>query len=252
MLVGLWYLVSSTYSPLCSSTDDYRAHTTCMTEVERYELKGKKAPNQKQKKQTPQEAWMELLVQSIDAAPNHLQHKLSSIASLSNVPRKEKQFRNFCANSLNLRGNRQGETEVAEIWDYLKQLRENQMEERKQAEEAAKQEKEIQEAATKTEVDETKPQPVEDGSSDEEKSVDSAKHSGKKEDPLPDSNSVKKAMKKVLKKAPGKSLSVKKLRKEVRTYLKLPKTARQRLKDLVGKNCSGKFAVDGKNVSLKD
>ena len=92
-----------------------------MTEVERYE---KRAPK-KNGKVPPQQLWMDLIADAIDTAPAHLKHHLRDMASLDNVPRKEKPFRNFTSNSLNLRG-KNGDATVSEIWSYLKEIREKQ------------------------------------------------------------------------------------------------------------------------------
>lgn len=125
----------SSSSVLCVSffasfgaTDDYRSHTACMTEAERYE---KRTPAAKKNggKRTPQEQWRDLVEVCQEKAPAHLQHYLHTMAQLDNVPRKEKQFRNFTANSLNLRGKGQhGEKIVTDIWNLLKTEREKQRE----------------------------------------------------------------------------------------------------------------------------
>jgi hypothetical protein len=98
--------------------DDYRKHTSCVTEVERYE---KRAPR-KNSKVSPQQMWMDLITSSVETAPTHLKSHMRTMSILNNVPRKEKAFYNFTANSLNLRG-KSGEATVSEIWIYLNGLR---------------------------------------------------------------------------------------------------------------------------------
>lgn len=90
--------------------------------MERYE---KRAPK-KNGKVPPQQLWMELIVASIPMAPTHLQSYIRTMSTLDNVPRKEKPFYNFTANSLNLK-NKHGSGIVSEIWKYLSDCRRNQV-----------------------------------------------------------------------------------------------------------------------------
>ena len=117
--------VLTLYTKLLLS-DDYRAHTSCVTEVERYE---KRAPK-KNGKVPPQQLWMDLIAASIPMAPTHLLSYIRTMSSLDNVPRKEKPFYNFTANSLNLK-NKHGSGIVSEIWKYLSDCRRNQVSETK-------------------------------------------------------------------------------------------------------------------------
>lgn len=108
--------------------DDYRAHTSCVTEVERYE---KRTPK-KNGKVPPQQLWMELIADSIQIAPAHLQSYVRTMSTLDNVPRKEKPFYNFTANSLNLK-NKHGSEIVSEIWKFLSDCRRSRMSTAKQS-----------------------------------------------------------------------------------------------------------------------
>lgn len=69
---------------------------------------------------------MELIAASIPMAPTHLQSYIRAMSTLDNVPRKEKPFYNFTANSLNLK-NKHGSGIVSEIWKYLSDCRRNQV-----------------------------------------------------------------------------------------------------------------------------
>lgn len=210
--------------------DDFRQHTTCMTEVERYEKKGAQASKTKSTKKSPQEIWTELLSDSVDVAPSHLKNHLRTLASLGNAPRKEKQFRNFAANSLGLRGN--NNAIVGDIWNFLKEVKEKQQKERS----------EVSKAATLTEKEEPfKAQAPEE--KEAEKSDKEASNPTKKE--------VKKAMKKVLK-ANSNKLKMKELRKKVQTQLALPKSLKGDLKRLIQQTVETKesFVVEGKVVML--
>lgn len=96
--------------------------------MERYE---KRAPK-KNGKVPPQQLWMELIADSIPMAPTLLQSYIRTMSTLDNVPRKEKPFYNFTANSLNLK-NKHGSGIVSEIWKYLSDCRRNQVSTTKQS-----------------------------------------------------------------------------------------------------------------------
>jgi len=229
--------------------DDYRSHTTCITEVERYE---KRDPVKKKSgKIPPQELWMDLVASSVATAPGRLRNHLQVIATLSNVPRKEKQFRNFAANSLNLRGKKNGETIVAEIWKYLQSRREEQQQHNKAQSKAADESKDTQtdskEQVTTEEATSMKPS--------DRKLGEAAKISNENGYSQADPKSVKKAMKKVLKKASNHSMSIKRLRKAVQAHLGLPKSSKKSLKGLLRQNLQEAkkqtFVLDGKTVTLQ-
>lgn len=188
---------------------------------------------------------MDLIQISVGSAPPDLRPHLEIMAGLDNVPRKEKQFRNFTTNSLNLRGRQNAETVVSNIWNHLKSLREKQLAERAADEERKK--------AEKTAIVSSDEKMNKRDSSKKEAKKSSAKKSEKPPSAKPDKKSVKKAMKSSLKKAKDRTLSLKDLRKAVKKKLSLPESSDSGLKELV-KTCSLKkntFVVDGKKVSLK-
>lgn len=89
----------------------YQAHTSCISEAEKYEkslYKGPKAGNKggKGKKRNPQEEWMEMIASvacdnsETGGVSSILRRYLSRMAELGNVPRNEKKFKNFLNNSL--------------------------------------------------------------------------------------------------------------------------------------------------------
>lgn len=237
--------------------DDYRKHTTCLTEVERYEKKG---PQQKKKKLSPQEVWMEVVQSSVESAPAHLRQHLQVIADLDNVPRKPKQFQNFAANSLNLRGNKSGGSIVTEIWEILKE---------KQGERKATEAKEENKDKPKEIIKEGSDCiPCTDNNSSEEQSPsgeDGSSRSDKKssninqsttpscDEPSSELKAVKKAMKSVLKNTKGNSLTMKKLKKAVKDQLQLSKIEKKKLKRLLKKNAKEgeRFIIDGKSITLR-
>ncbi|KAG2790782.1 hypothetical protein JG687_00001408 [Phytophthora cactorum] len=86
--------------------NDYAAHTSCISEAEKYEkslFQGDKNKSKSGKKQTPQERWMDA-VQSATCPEDHkVQDVLTRITGYDNVPRKKNKFVNFVTNSLALR-----------------------------------------------------------------------------------------------------------------------------------------------------
>lgn len=174
--------------------DDYRLHTSCMTEAERYEktvYKGPKKNDTKGRKLTPQEVWMEIINEALSSCPPALTSYLESLSTYDNVPRKEKAFRNFASNSLRLRGGNSASI-VDSIWNHLNSIRQEKIkakEEEKKAEEEKKKDNET-----------CIPVPT----------TPKANKTGKET-----KKAVKKAMKKALKKAPTGKLKMKDLRKLV-------------------------------------
>eukprot|EP00934_Nitzschia_sp_Nitz4_P004171 Nitzschia sp. Nitz4//scaffold20_size174350//160042//170970//NITZ4_002134-RA/size174350-augustus-gene-0.39-mRNA-1//1//CDS//3329541905//4161//frame0 len=227
--------------------NDYRQHTSCITEAERYE--GKLA---KPAKRNPQQEWMDVVMHCTETAPSHLKHYVQTMAGLDNIPRKEKQFRNFTSNSLNLRGKSGGDI-VGEIWNVLKQEREKRQEAKQAARNESKQTKSVEAPTPAKDTD--------DGSDDEDEAPKAKTSSHKKaqkatEDSADiDKKSVHKAMTKALKKAPKQSMKLKELRRLVEGKLGLPSSAKKQLKKVLmdAANMSSKkmqIKIDGKMVSL--
>mmetsp|Transcript_3439 Transcript_3439/g.3873 ORF Transcript_3439/g.3873 Transcript_3439/m.3873 type:complete len:252 (+) Transcript_3439:98-853(+) len=208
--------------------DDYRSHTSCISEAERYEKKLAKP-----KKRNPQEDWMLLIENCASHAPSHLRHYISTMSSLDNIPRKEKQFVNFASNSLQLRGS--NKKIVDEIWNFLKQEREKCIaEKQKQAQQVVKEKEEVVVVVSDT---------IQDASTDYDKSTSS----------IIDVKKVNKITKKTLKKAPNKSMLMKELRKLVGKKLGLPKSAKKQLKMILletAKTSDSKIKIDGKIICL--
>lgn len=107
----------------CSVTfygDDYAAHTTCISEAEKYEKSLFKPKSNVKPK--PQDLWNSLIEDIVSLkqkAPPAVQVYLPRLASLSNVPRNHKKFLNFSKNSLNIRDDRLLES----IWKFLEECR---------------------------------------------------------------------------------------------------------------------------------
>mmetsp|Transcript_47879 Transcript_47879/g.48763 ORF Transcript_47879/g.48763 Transcript_47879/m.48763 type:complete len:178 (+) Transcript_47879:251-784(+) len=166
-------------------------------------------------------------------APSHLRHYISTMSSLDNIPRKEKQFVNFASNSLQLRGS--NKKIVDEIWNFLKQEREKCIaEKQKQAQQVVKEKEEVVVVVSDT---------IQDASTDYDKSTSS----------IIDVKKVNKITKKTLKKAPNKSMLMKELRKLVGKKLGLPKSAKKQLKMILletAKTSDSKIKIDGKIICL--
>ena len=247
-------------------TDDYKEHTSCMTEAERYE-KTLFRGNKTKKKKNPQEAWMDLLEEAANTAPPPLLPHMKRLASLDNVPRKEKQFRNFTANSLNLRGKRQSEI-VGSLWKYLADKRQQNQQEKQQQQQESKQQ---QQQESKQQQEKPAPTTLSNNDDDDDKTRNALTTSldASRPEPVPKEEdsvvaaltpkSVRKTIRKVLKKAPKKSMKMKKLRLAVQDALGLDPSAKKRLKKMLsnalGSSSSADskhtiFKVDGKLVSL--
>lgn len=107
----------------CSVTfygNDYAAHTTCISEAQKYE--GSLYKPKTNAKPKAQDLWT-ALIENIEAksndAPASVKPYLSTLSSLGNVPRNQKKFINFAKNSLRL----QNEKILQEIWNFLESAR---------------------------------------------------------------------------------------------------------------------------------
>lgn len=227
--------------------DDYRAHTSCISEVERYE---KRAPK-KNGKVPPQQLWMELIADSIAMAPTHLQSYIRTMSTLDNVPRKEKPFYNFTANSLNLK-NKHGSAIVAEIWKHLSDFRRNQIL-------ATKQNKEIGESA---EIPKPPVNPLSTSVTEIHTQAENLQSDSNKKEVQDDKNGsvsvkvdkkiVKKKMKLAFKNTNSKSLAMKTLRKLVKEHFNkdLQISVKQIIKETISQ---GKyFSRVGDTVTILD
>ena len=207
--------------------DDYRMHTSCITEAERYE---KSAAKPKKTKRDPQQEWMDIVEACTSSAPSHLRDHMLTMSSLDNIPRNEKKFVNFASNSLGLRGS--NKRIVDEIWSYLRQERERRITEK---EKNALIEKEKKEAL--------------------EKSIAATKSAENVTDVSIDTKQVKKIARKALKKASNQSMAIKKLRKTIIKEMGLPKTAKKRLKSILietANTSKNRIKIDGKLMSLSE
>ena len=225
--------------------NDYRKHTTCISEAERYEKTIYKGPK-KGSKANPQEQWMDLIYSASEDAPNDLKTRLVQLTELGdNVPRKEKQFRNFVGNSLKLHDT----VVVTKIWNYLM----------KKKEDTSKSQK--NEILQKGDIKQIKSQSNQGHKSNSEivTSVDASTTADDKHN----SNSVNnrseisskqliKTIKKILKAEPEKSMKIKDLRSKLHARLGCDKKSLKRLMNdhLIESKPNKKFKVEGKVATL--
>ena len=234
--------------------DEYRSHTSCISEAERYEKsvfrgvrKGEAGPR---KKMSAQEAWTLLIADGVGTAPPAIRPNLERLAMLDNVPRKEKQFRNFAANSLSMRRS-EAEEMAGEIWKHLSQLREEQ---KKANEDGRKKQEAEAEAEAKASKAEAVKEEAKRGEGVEGSSSSSSSESSEGGDSRSESRRVSIAMTKLLKEAPRKKMKVSKLGKKVKKELLLKRKKKEMkvlLKQIIAASKSG-MKIDGKRVLLID
>jgi hypothetical protein len=204
----------------------------------------------KSKKQTPQEAWMDLLQSSVDTAPSGIKSYLQQMVQLDNIPRKEKQFRNFATNSLNLRGG-QAKNILDSIWNHLNDQREKMKKAKAEADQMKQQKKEEKQQSTTK--DESNPTKDEDSKKEDDVSHKEVSDEDKKDKANLDKalyKDVKKATKKLLKKAEGRSMKYKSLQKALREKMGVPKDKLKEAMEQVIAHEAKKFQMEGKNIKL--
>lgn len=223
--------------------DDYKQHTSCISEAERYEktvYKGPRKNDTQGRKLTPQEVWTGIIHDSLQNCPSTIASYLESLSSYDNVPRKEKAFRNFATNSLNLRGPN-GNAIITSIWNHLSSLRE----ERLKSEEANR----PKETAPKND------EGASEKSGNSESNPITCEEKVTKDEPTPfKPKKVAKAMKKALKKAPSKQMEMKELRKLVQKKLEadVKEVKKKELKKAIVQIIAEDISIksDGKTVKL--
>lgn len=197
---------------------------------------------------------MDLIVAASLTAPASIRQYMEMLASLDNVPRKPKQFRNFTANSLNLRG-KHATRIVDSLWNHLSELRAKEQDAKVKEEGKPKHKMEEDEHKNRNEQEEKDTSDVNEPAKELTASCASenmeTEGTRKRNDISP--KKVKKAMKKVLKKAPGQKMKVKALRRAVRNYLECDKSCKPKVKAIIAEQLVGSdlIRVDGKLVILR-
>jgi len=246
--------------------DEYRAHTSCISEAERYEKSiyrgarkldesgtGHRTYGQQggKNKLSPQEAWQQIIRVAAEKAPASMKSYMEQLEMLENVPRKVKPFRNFADQVFKLKGP-SGVTVKEEIWKLLEKSRE---EVKKEEEENKKKQQQLKQTPKKdNDVDDVLDPPKKAKS--DAGSFDSDNKPAKVlVISFPSEKTVTKAMKKALKKAPNRQLKFKVLRKQVQESLSFEagKVSKEKWKTLL-QGCVDanpkKLILDGKNVTL--
>lgn len=236
--------------------------TSCISEAERYEktiyrgnrkldASGTGHRNQQQKltKTTPQDEWNRVICMAAETSPPSLKLYTEQLTMLENVPRKEKQFRNFTVNSLRLRGP-SGEKIKSDLWGLLVKMRE---ENKQRKAECVKINKEKKPTSQKDEFPDSSEKSISRAISDDEPSCNRNGKSSALE--LPSEKVVTRAMKKALKKLPNRQLKFKYLRKEVQEILsyRASEGGKKKWKRLLVKcvdSSSNKLVMSGKSVTL--
>lgn len=95
--------------------NDYAAHTSCISEAQKYEgsLYKEKTKGPNAKKESPQERWMRVVQSAGAGSDSKFQNVLDRIAGYDNVPRKRAKFLNFMKNSIALND----QAMVERVWD---------------------------------------------------------------------------------------------------------------------------------------
>lgn len=104
--------------------DTYSSHTTCLTEAEH----DKATPRSQSRnvKLTATQHWQKLIIHSLSNAPDTLRPYLQQLTHYDNVPRKETQFRNYCPQVLKLPFHgAKAEECITALWKYLIDCRTN-------------------------------------------------------------------------------------------------------------------------------
>ncbi|KAL9983869.1 hypothetical protein ACROYT_G006112 [Oculina patagonica] len=85
--------------------DEYVAHTSCITEAEKYQGKLYKPKDKQNKGEHKQQEWLKQVREATRSgkADPRLTVLLERISEYSNIPRKKAKFQNFCRNSINVR-----------------------------------------------------------------------------------------------------------------------------------------------------
>ena len=88
--------------------DEYKNHTSCVSEAERYQ--GNLYVHKDNKGEVKQKSWLDQMQARLDSAEGSAKLKpfMERLLAYDNVPRKKAKFINFAKNSLNLKQDRDG------------------------------------------------------------------------------------------------------------------------------------------------
>jgi hypothetical protein len=104
----------------CSTTfhgSDFETHIRCISEAQKY--MGKLYDESSAKREgVKQDSWIEAVSSALSSYQGPLRHLVDKLAMYDNIPRKQKPFMNFVANSLNLK---RDQATVSKLWDIVSQ-----------------------------------------------------------------------------------------------------------------------------------
>ncbi|XP_074613621.1 cell growth-regulating nucleolar protein-like isoform X1 [Acropora palmata] len=97
--------------------DDYASHTTCISEVEKYQGKLYKPKEKQNKGEHKQQEWLKHVREATTsgAVEPRIAGLLDKISAYPNVPRKRAKFKNFCQSSVHVRDS----VTLDRLWDIF-------------------------------------------------------------------------------------------------------------------------------------
>eukprot|EP00057_Strongylocentrotus_purpuratus_P030059 XP_780603.2 PREDICTED: E3 ubiquitin-protein ligase RBBP6 [Strongylocentrotus purpuratus] len=97
--------------------DEYKLHTQCISEDQKYGGKGYQAPQNSNKGEAKQEQWLLRVREAVGAGniSSNIKNLLEQIAEYPNVPRKKSKFENFVRNSLKVHHPKT----IEQVWDVF-------------------------------------------------------------------------------------------------------------------------------------
>ncbi|CAH1258289.1 LYAR [Branchiostoma lanceolatum] len=122
--------------------DDYKSHTQCISEEDKYGGKGVTG-HRMTKGEAKQDAWLKQVQKSmndVNASPQ-VRNLWERLSGYSNIPRKKAKFENFVKNSLRIHNNHL----VSQVWEVFSAAQQQQQKEQQQDQEKQKLESEEQE-----------------------------------------------------------------------------------------------------------
>lgn len=186
--------------------NDYAAHTSCISEAQKYEgslyrEKGKSGPA---KKESAQERWMRVVQSASAGGDAKFQNVLDRVAGYDNVPRKRAKFLNFMKNSIALHD----QAMVERVWNLYEAGDKAAVAEASAADESSNGASAADSSKKRSEREEEKEPTAEQSNGAKESSSKKAKTEDK---PVKWAKLVKAA----LKSAPSKQLDFEQLREQV-------------------------------------
>ncbi|XP_076345850.1 cell growth-regulating nucleolar protein isoform X2 [Tachypleus tridentatus] len=135
--------------------DNYKTHTKCISEDQKYGGKDYKPKPNANKGEAKQDMWIQHIQQTIATTnvPHGLSDLLEQLTGFSNIPRKKIKFENFLKNSIRVKDKRL----IPKAWEIFSKAHEKQVEEKsKSGKEGVSQENTQEKEASKDSRDENR------------------------------------------------------------------------------------------------